>query len=728
MNTRAKNDNDNVTMDKATERIYEQLIDGNVGLAIAEMETYLSAWPQPQTQERLNALKEEYELMAGYWRRGIEDSQQQELYQRLLQRLYVLYANVAVYRQNKASAFLETQYKQVRKPGREWSMTAIRSEMENFVSEIAMLELEPENKREEKRQALYLAHQQQMNALFTYVMTSRMWTEGVGRDFTELLLSPTVDNIDQQLMVTAITLSLLNQFDMVKFRTLTEVYRQSQDEYVRQRALVGWVFTVSEEWQGIYPEQQETIVSLLQSESVCRELKELQIQVIFTLNAERDTTTIQQEIMPDILKNNSFRITHKGIEEVEDDPLEDILHPDASEERMEKLENSFRRMMDMQKQGSDIYFGGFSQMKRYPFFYDTANWLVPFYLQHPDIAQFVKKMDENRFVEQLMQNGPFCNSDKYSFVIAFQEVMNRLPEAMREMMKRGEAQLAEMGEINHEEQQSAAYIRRIYLMDLYRFFRLFPNRAAFYNPFDEKKIKEPKCFFFCSRIFENTPLDTHKPDVVRVLKKYRYVSAAFQLLLTFPEAMHNAQFFLWMEDYEGALELEPDNERALVGWAKELFVNKRYEEAEECYDRLLLIRPGKTSYMLNKAVCLVNIGEYDDALKMLYQLNYENADDDNVNRVLAWALTCDGKLEQAEKIYRQVMEGSHATDEDYLNHGYCLWLQQRIDEAAASFRKHVSMSAEHNEDSPTLFDEEWLAERGISKTQMKMMQALVNAG
>ena len=63
--------------------------------------------------------------------------------------------------------------------------------------------------------------------------------------------------------------------------------------------------------------------------------------------------------------------------------MEDILHPGASEERMEKLEATYRRMMDMQKQGADIYFGGFSQMKRFPFFYDISNWLVPFYIQHP---------------------------------------------------------------------------------------------------------------------------------------------------------------------------------------------------------------------------------------------------------------------------------------------------------------------------------------------------------
>ena len=50
---------------------------------------------------------------------------------------------------------------------------------------------------------------------------------------------------------------------------------------------------------------------------------------------------------------------------------------------MEKLEASMKRMNDMQRQGSDVYFGGFSQMKRFPFFSVVANWFMPFYLHHP---------------------------------------------------------------------------------------------------------------------------------------------------------------------------------------------------------------------------------------------------------------------------------------------------------------------------------------------------------
>jgi tetratricopeptide (TPR) repeat protein len=685
-------------------------------MAIAELEVYLSAWPDGQSIERLHVLKEEYDLMTDYWRKGMEDPQRQKQYQRLLQQVYLIFANLAVHRRLQASSFLTSLYQSTRQQQREWSLTAIRHEMENFVSEIAMLEFEAEEQREEKSRALYKAHQQQMNALFNYIVTSHMWTDGVGKGFTDLLLSPTVDNIDQQLIVSAIMLSLMNQFDMVKFRLLTDVYRQSQDDHVRQRALVGWVFALEVSVYQVYPEQKAIVDDLLKSDEVCQELTELQMQLLLTLNAEKDNDIIQKEIMPDLLKNDAFQITRNGIEEVEDDPLEDVLHPDASERRMEQLEASMQRMIDMQKQGSDIYFAGFSQMKRYPFFYDMSNWLVPFYIHHPDIAQFVERMEYQGFVTSMLNKGPFCNSDKYSFVIASMEVLSRLPDSVKQMMKNNEASL---GELELGENQSVAYLRRVYLMDLYRFFRLFPNRASLNNPFEDSKKVYDMLNFFGSWLFYKSPLDRQKQSVVRMMKKYHFDEMAQAVLEQIPQEYLDAQCLMWMELWDEAVEMDPTNEYALSGAARHAFRHRKYDEANDMYDRLLLLFPGKKNYMLNKAICLVQLEDYEEALKLLYQLDFEYADDVNVQRVLAWTLTCDNKLEQAEKLYGQMMNGQQVIAEDHLNYGYCLWVMGRIDEAAEHFRKS---------NTPSEFpDVLWLSKRGIDELQVRMMTTLVHS-
>lgn len=362
-------------------------------------------------------------------------------------------------------------------------------------------------------------------------------------------------------------------------------------------------------------------------------------------------------------------------------------------------------------------------MKRNPFFYDMSNWFVPFYMQHPDISNFVQKLGNNRFVETVMQRGPFCNSDKYSFVMAFQQVVDHLPESLQQMMKRGEAS---MEELEQEEQQSPAFIRRSYLMDLYRFFRLFPNRAALCNPFEITHLQLGMCLFFTSSLFAGTPLEEYKREVVAVLKKQQMNEFAYQLLETFPQSMHDIQYYLWTEQYVRAVELEPDNERALAGSARQDFEMGLFEEAESEYEHLMLLRPDKPGYMLNRAVCLVKLEEYDDALQLLYRLNYEHPDDLNVCRVLAWTLTCDGKLEQAEKLFHQLMEAEEPTEEDYQNRGYCLWLMGKLTEAADSFRKSVEMAGADDLFAFT-FDKQWLQDRGVSDIDIKMMKAMVKA-
>jgi tetratricopeptide (TPR) repeat protein len=125
--------------------------------------------------------------------------------------------------------------------------------------------------------------------------------------------------------------------------------------------------------------------------------------------------------------------------------------------------------------------------------------------------------------------------------------------------------------------------------------------------------------------------------------------------------------------------------------------------------------------MLNKSVCLVNMEEYEDALKLLYQLNYEHEDDVNIQRVLAWTLTCDGKLEQADKLYQQLTSNDRATSEDYLNKGYCQWLMGRIREACECFKKYLSLGGDSNE----AFNLTWLRKRGISDIDIHLMQAMV---
>ncbi|MBR4728735.1 MAG: tetratricopeptide repeat protein, partial [Prevotella sp.] len=577
--------------------------------------------------------------------------------------------------------------------------------------------------------AVHLKHHHLLKDWFDYLLLSPLWSAEQTERMEQLLLAPTIDTRDQQLLISGITLGVVNCFDALKLKVLVNVYKQTGDEGVRQRALVGWVFALGDQILPVlYQEELHEVEKLLEDEAVCQELVELEQQIYFCMNAEKDNQTLQQEIIPELLNNSNFRVTRNGIEEIEDDPMEDILHPDAEERRMEKVEESYRRMQDMQKQGSDIYFGGFSQMKRFPFFRDAINWFVPFYMEHPGVVEITDRLASNRFLKLMMNSGPFCNSDKYSFLLAFSQVMERMPKNVLEMLERGEATIED---VMSKETMTPAFIRRSYLQDLYRFYRLYSNRSQFRNPFSLRFS-----LFFANAVFSRTPLAPYFGEIVSSLMKLKRIDEARAVLNNTDASQWDLRFYLICgyiaQNYGGsfvcgevgdcflkALALDAKNERALYGIAKQRFLEEDYQAALGYYDQLMTLQPEKRSYLLNHAVCLTKLLRYQDALKELYQLNFERPDDNRVNKVLAWTLTCDGKYEQAIKIYQQLLNGD-VQMEDLLNYGYCLWFSGNISDAIDCFHRYLK---ETGEGKDIVLDSEraLIKEKGITEAEQQMM-------
>ena len=729
---------------EALNTIIGNVIDRQIGTAIAHLENYLFTFTQPQASAQLEELKADYQLMSDYWRRGFDDPQRAQLYEQLLRRMYVITVNVYIRYFINNSSYVKSIYSRCRAERQDWSVAALRRDMEAYVSDVAMLELEPEHTRQPRRKALNEQHQQLMASLFDYIWTSRLWTDGVADAFRDMLLSPTVDSMDQQTLVSAITLSLFNFFGINKFRILIDVYRQSTDERVRQRALVGWVLSLHTDAARLYPEVRQMVGEVAADEGCRAELAELQMQLYYCLRAESDNRIIQSEIMPELMKSGNIRITRNGIEEVDDDPMEDVLHPELSEQRMERLEASMKRMTDMQRQGSDVYFGGFSQMKRFPFFATVANWFMPFYMEHPAIDGVLNGMRGQKFLRSILKNGPFCDSDKYSFVLGYQTAISRMPENLLEMMDRGEAMLVG-GEINIEDLDTPAFIRRSYLQNLYRFFRVYPQRSEFRNPFDTTQM--PRYLFFANELFQQTQLEESMGEVASFFIKHKAYDAARQVLQNYREEKRDAQFYLLNGTvlmrthternagldaatcFARLLEIEPENERGWAGYARALFADGDYQGALDYYRRLSSRHPERQSYLLNEAVCLTRLQDYEGALKLLYKLNYEAPEDLDVMRVLAWALVGSSKYDQAARYYQQLIAIEAPIADDILNYGYCLWFARSVEQAADMFRRYAGLegvSFDARREFATEADV--ISQHGVSDVEVQLMVDLLTNG
>ena len=509
-------------MNQMTIKLWDSLMsdiwdNNDLGKAISKLLSIINENPFLSIDNDVDNINRDYSLMKDFMLQGYQDDKREELYNDLLRRTYRAACNTFLRLQiYKGNGIFTQANNRVNKLN--ISIDVMRQKMEAFVQDIAFLSLESED-LQEKRQYLYKEHHDFMKNVFYKILVSPQWNKEESNALTQLLLSPTIDVNDARLIISSITLSLINLFDINKLQTLVNIYIQAIDEHCKQRALVGVAFSLPPYKNNIFPAYTQLIKDLCQVEQACKEILELQIQVFYCLQADMDNLHIQKEILPNIMKNNNLTITRLGIQEKEEDPLEDILHPDATDKAMEELEASFQKMKKMQEDGSDIYFGGFSQMKHFPFFNTISNWFVPFYKEHPELLDINNKLGDAKLLSILLKSGPFCDSDKYSFSLALSTIIDKIPNNMREMLNSEDAIAFGATDTNTS---SPAYIRRMYLQDMFRFFRISNYRTDFRNPFDY--ATNTYGFFFANHIFANTKLKVYALEMCSFLtKRKRYV-------------------------------------------------------------------------------------------------------------------------------------------------------------------------------------------------------------
>lgn len=679
-------------------------------------------------------IKADYLLMVDYMRRGFADNQRESLYLTLLQRLYRVAANLEIsWRCKNISAWINAFHVADRL---NTSHDFIRTVLETFVSDVAMLSLQPEEVRIQKSTELYERHQLFINRLFNALWTSCQWTDDDCLFYTDLLLSPTVVSSDQQVLVSAISLSAMNQFDINKFKTLTNIYQRATDEHVRQRALVGWVLSIFE-GMDIFPEQEIIIRKICDNPAFTRELLTLQIQSFYSKDAEKDNDKIQRDIMPDIMRNSNLTIDRIGIIEKEEDAVENILNQDADEKRMEQLEEKVRKMADMHKQGSDIYFGGFSHMKRFPFFNDMINWFTPFYLEHPSLCSVSSKLGDTMFLNALMERSNFCESDKYSFAFAIEQIADQLPNNIKNVIN-SDAAFGSL--VQSDDKEDAFSIRRTYLQDLYRFFRLYDKAGDFINPFEDNGKGDfiSDSFFFTYKCFEESGLDDVKLRLAMHLYKHQKTMELAELLTTFQSSDPRFSILIGYTNinlgkadaaykyFDDALIADPDNRWALKGKARAALINEDYDLAEEVYGLLLNLEPGHKGYTMRRCVALLKMGKFSEVREELFRLDYQYPDDMNVKRLLAWAMLSDDNLEKASQLYDTLLSEC-PVHEDYINAGYCQWAMGNIERAVEYFRDWMARSGGDTEQLLKEFrrDTDTLSKYNISETDEYLMLSLV---
>lgn len=590
----------------------------NVGKALRAMKETIAEDKLPgYIVARYEDVKNDYRLMQDAMMRGLRDDKIDEVYADIMRKVYGAGLDVLI--EEKVKRYSSFAYARVSAQQTEAHPDAVRTVLEAYVQDMAMMAFEPENTRKAKMEKLTADHHAYMKQLFNALLVAPMWNDRRAADFADLLLSPTIDRDDALLLVSAVMLATMNVNDPYKWDMLAEVYVRATDKVLKMRALVGWVLSLPYDPRGprLFPFVQERIKAMLADKTTLKQMLDMQMQMLFCCNADADNEEIQRNIMPTLIKNTNLQMTRLGIVEKEDDPMKDIMDPNAAERDMEEMERKYRKMMDMQKQGSDIYFGGFSKMKTFPFFNDLCNWFAPFNAAHPALGAARERLAGSTFLNNLMENGPFCDSDKYSFALAIAQIMDRMPDNVKEMLNSD----ATFGPtVSKDEQEDPAYICRSYLQSLYRFFRLYRSKRDFLNPFilDELEDNDGNALFLSYKLLACPEMEENAVALCGFLLKRKMMRELMSMAICFKSSQNPrlVRFLAlvpmtdgkWQKAYDLFASVPEDQhtEESLRGMAHCCMSLKRFGEAVAIYRRLLAMHPDSFSYQLNLAVCLMS--------------------------------------------------------------------------------------------------------------------------
>ena len=251
-----------------------------------------------QSDDELESIGDSYRLMSEYMLRGFQDNSRADLYGKLVQRLYRKLTDVELQVRKQFDPFVRTL---VPRDATRLDVDSLRNGLELFVSDLAMLTLEPEQKVAEKRKMLYERRHNIMSNAFNQILCSGQWSNEHANDIANLILSPIIETTDALSLSAAVMMSSLLSPDPVKVLLLLRIYKEATDEKLKQRALIGWVFALDNGDFNLFPNIRESLKPLMADKGFRDELVELQMQVVFCMSAEHDTETIERDVMPNII-------------------------------------------------------------------------------------------------------------------------------------------------------------------------------------------------------------------------------------------------------------------------------------------------------------------------------------------------------------------------------------------------------------------------------------------
>jgi len=418
--------------------------------ALMQLESLLWQCPDWDLRTRLEQLQTSYKYMLEYMKQGANDPDRWNLYQKMVADTWGIADQSRLLMLDNASS---RYYHEVRRTPRSadlsnYGIKTILHILESFNDDLAVSGLLSDEKMDE----VLRRHEDTLKFMFIRTWTNSAWTPEDEEDAKAMLASELLPGDDLCLFVSALTLSLMECFDIRKIMWLLNAY-EHPNVNVSQRALVGTmiIFHIYRSRLSFYPELIKRVDLMEEIPSFREDVARIYRQMLLCQETEKIDKKMREEIIPEMLKNvSSMKNMRFGFEE--NDEENNDMNPDW-EDAFEKsgLGDKLREMNELQLEGADVYMSTFAALKNYPFFREVHNWFYPFSKQQSNVLKAMKQAGNQggSLLDLILQSGFFSNSDKYSLFFT----IHQLPQSQQDMMlsQLNEQQVAELAEKSNVE-------------------------------------------------------------------------------------------------------------------------------------------------------------------------------------------------------------------------------------------------------------------------------------
>lgn len=448
-------------------------------------------------------------------------------------------------------------FKDLKKKGEEIDVKEVKPTLEKFVSREAMLFLNHDLSKEEQDQAsatLYQEWEECREKIFGRFVSSGHWNDEERAEVKDTILSPTVDSLTSQLLVSAITLSAATVFDMGKFTLLYDIYRQTDDDEVKVRALLGWLLVSMN--SSCYEQHPDFLSFAEQLTEDCKNDSDLLAEIIkaqkmlaVTVFSEQKSIDYTNDIMSSLSKRFLGDLKNKVADLLEaDEDMRNIFGVEDDEETSDE-ESPIRSvdintdedgdpalnvgvdsplsMDEMMDKGIDILLPQFKMLRdQTEFFTHLYNWFMPFYLKNPHITEALGFVDEKRkFCKAFCSTARSCPADAYSLANLIVSHPNEIPENIVDCYDDPEdeedgSKPADEEEIVNEffkepEEHRAKRIRINYIRNLLRFSKFYKEKDELFTILDELDDDKPAYAVLAGPLFQDEFFDKYRMAIAR---------------------------------------------------------------------------------------------------------------------------------------------------------------------------------------------------------------------